>query len=479
MQQHGQSKRKRKLALFFTYGVMTTAVILISAVCIFLVLGYRLDLKNGDVEQGALLQFRSFPSGATIELDDEKLSFVTPGKRNVSVGQHTVSMARNGYEPWEKTFTVKASELRWLNYARLVPSTIQTESLKEFPLLTATLPSPDKKWLFVLQAADKPEFTLVDIRDDSKPVFSQLVLPAGSYQQKEGIPHQFSLVEWDFGARYMLIKHTVGDVTEYLTVDRTDIDNTVNISTKLGIDIEEVHFSGTSGAVFYALSDGTIRKLDSNAGTISQPVVKDVADFTLYKTNTISYVKQPLENRVGVGVVVDDKAVRVATYDATTPVYAGVSEYFNDYYFAIGRGTSVEVYKDPELSARKKIATIATASSVSWLRFNNSGRFVTAGTGSQYTSYDLETLEKFDVNLPGTSPEPTKPLQWLDDYYVTSSADSNLRITEFDGTNQHVIAAALPGYAVTLNDDGKFMYSVNRAPSGAYVLQSSTMTTER
>ena len=101
MQQHGKSPRKRKLALYFTYGVMTTAVVLISAVCIFLVLGYRFDLKNGDVEQGALLQLRSFPVGAAITLDNETLSFVTPGKRNVDVGEHTITMKLRGYHPCE------------------------------------------------------------------------------------------------------------------------------------------------------------------------------------------------------------------------------------------------------------------------------------------------------------------------------------------------------------------------------------------
>src|SRR5687767_1631392 len=145
MQQHAQSPKKRKVVLYFTYGVMTMAVAIISAVCIFLVLGYRFDFKNGDVEQGALLQFRSFPSGATINLNNETLSFVTPGKRNVDVGNHTVTMKLRGYHEWQKQFTVKASELRWLNYARLVPETLTTTNLKEFPAVAGMLPSPDKK----------------------------------------------------------------------------------------------------------------------------------------------------------------------------------------------------------------------------------------------------------------------------------------------------------------------------------------------
>lgn len=476
MQQHGQSPRKRKLILYFTYGVMTTAVALISAICIFLVLGYRLDLKNGDVEQGALLQFRSFPSGATVTLDRETLPFVTPGKRNVDAGEHSVTMQRDGYKTWEKTFRVKASELRWLNYARLVPETIRTTTTKEFATLVGALPSPDKKWLLIQQAADKAEFTLVDIRDDEKPVFSQLVLPTNSYTQRDGQPHQFSLEEWDFGARYVLVKHVTGDVTEYLRIDRTDVDNTVNVSSKLGVNIQDMHFSGTSGSVFYALENGSVRRLDSGAGTISQPLVKDVASFDLYKTTTISYVKRPIDNKVGVGVVVDGKAVRVATYDSTMPVYVDISEYFNDNYFAIGRGTSIEIYKDPELQRRNKVVSFATSSAINWMQFNNSGRFVTAGTGSQFASYDIETSQKADVNMPGSAPDPAKPLQWLDDYYLVSAADNDLRITEFDGGNQHVITAALPGYPVTLNDDGKLLYSFGKAQSGAFVLQASQMT---
>lgn len=479
MQQHGQSPRKRKLVLYFTYGVMTTAVAMISAICIFLVLGYRLDLKSGDVEQGALLQFRSFPSAATITLDKETLSFVTPGKRNVEAGDHRVTMQRDGYKTWEKSFSVKASELRWLNYARLVPETVRTDPLKEFPSVVDSLPSPDKKWILIQQQADKPEFTLVDIRDEDKPVFSQLVLPSSSFTQKEGQAHQFSIEEWDFGARYVLIKHTQGADTEFLRLDRTDVDNTVNLSSKLGINISDIHFSGTSGSVFYALENGSVRRLDSGAGTLSQPLVKDVATFDLYKSSTISYVKKPIENKVGVGVVVDGKATRVATYDLTMPVHTDVAEYFNDHYLAIGRGTSVQIYKDPETTKRSKIVSIATSSAIDWLRFSNNGRFVTAGTGSQFTSYDLETSLKADVNFPGNAPDASKPLQWLDDYYLVSSADNDLRITEFDGANQHVITAALPGHAVTLNENGKLLYSIGRTQSGGFVLQASQMTIER
>lgn len=479
MQQHGQSTKKRKLVLYFTYGVMTMAVALISAVCIFLVLGYRFDFKNGDVEQGALLQFRSFPSGATINFDKETLSFVTPGKRNVALGQHNVTMELDGYKTWEKTFSVKASELRWLNYARLIPEDIKTTNVKEFPAVSGLLPSPDKKWMILSPVADKAEFTLVDIRDEDKPAFASLNLSASSYTQKEGQPHKFTIVEWDFGARYVLVKHEIGEVSEYLRIDRTDADNTVNISNELGLKLSDIHFSGTSGSVFYALENGAIRRLDSNAGTISQPIVRDVAAFEVFKTETLSYVKQPINDRVGVGVVVNGKASRVATYDNTLPILVDVNEYFNDYYFAIARGTQVELFKNPESRNREKLKTTTSPTALAWVQFSNSGRFIVAGNGSQFTTYDIETNVTSDVNLPGTAANPAKPLQWLDDYYMVSTADNSLRITEFDGANQHVITSSVSGFPVTLNENGKLIYSLGKTQSGAFVLQSSRMTIEK
>ena len=477
MQQHGQSPRKRKLRLYFTYGVMTMTVVVISLICILLVLGYRFNFKSGDVQQGALLQFMSFPENASITLDNKVLSFQTPGKQNVDTGKHTVSMELSGYQIWRKSFSVKASELRWLNYARMVPTDIKTTSVKEFPSIVDSLPSPDRKWYMLHTTADTPTFTLADLRDDKKPVLSDFTLPATTYAQKEGATSTFSLVEWDFGARYVLIKHVLGDTTEYIRADRTDPTNTVDISTKLGVSLKDIHFSGTSGNVFYGLEQsGSIRKLDINAGTISQPVLENVTTFQLFKDSTMAYVLNSKDSKIGVGIIVNGKASRVQTYADDMPVFVDTNEYFNDSYMAIGRGNSIVVYKNPETTDRIKVATVSAPTTISWLRFNSSGRFVLAGSGSQYSTYDLETSEKYDVNLPGTAADPTKPLQWLDDFYLISSSDNSLRITEFDGSNQHVITSTVAGLPATLSDDGKFFYSIGRTQSGAYTLQSSAMT---
>jgi len=478
MYQHSISPRRRKLVLFFTYGVMTAAVIAISAVCLLLVLGYRFNFVDQTVAQGGLLQFRSVPESAKITLDGQELSFATPGKRNVDVGTHEVRMHRDGYREWAKTVTVKAGELRWLNYARLIPKNLTTSTVQELQTLADERPSPDRKWIALLLAADKPELTMADIRAD-KVVFTSLVLPASSYTTVEGQPHQFSIVEWDFGSRYLLLKHVVADKTEFIRVDRTDPVATQNLTTLFSVALSDVHFSGTSGNVFYGLETTNVRKLDSGAGTISQPLIKDVAKFTLYKTDTIAFTTHT-GRTIGAGLYVNQKAYIVRSYDDTIPVLTDVTSYFSKNYLAVSRGTKVEVIKDPELSKGSSAATpkFSLPAGVQWLRFGASGRFVAAGNGTQYALLDIETGEKFTVNLPGTAADPAKPLQWLDDYSLVSSADKDLRITEFDGGNQQVIIDAEPGFAVTLNDDAKLLYSIARTQSGSYGLQATKLRVE-
>lgn len=480
MQDHSLNQKRKQLAIrYFTYGVMSLAVVVISALCIFLALGYGFDFKQNAVVQRALVQFRSFPANARITFDNKELSFNTPGKANIDVGQHTTIMKLDGYRDWSKTLTLDAGELRWLNYARLVPKTVTTTNVKDFAVVSSNIPSPDRKWMAIYNESEKPEFVIADLRDSDKVVYTTVTLPLNSYTSIVGQPHHFSFVEWDFGARFLLVKHTVADKTEFIRVDRAGQVPPVNISTKLTIAINDIHFSGTSGNVFYAKDASDLRKLDISAGTISAPIASQVNSFVLYKTDTLAYVSDKADVR-RVGVRIDDQnKVDLRHYDATQPVLTSISSYFSDTFVAIARGTSVEIIKNPfdQETANKARATMTLPVSASWLQISTSGRFVVAGTGTQFVAYDLETNEMFSVNLPGKSADNTKPLSWLDDYNMVSTADQNLRLSEFDGANQQIITDVAPGFLTTLSDDNKMLYSITKTTNG-YSLQASKMTIE-
>jgi len=476
MHQHG-SKRKKIALRFFSYGVMTLATIVISFICILLILGYQFDLQKGTVAQGALLQFRSFPSGATIKLDDRTLGFKTPGKENVDAGKHSVSMTRSGYREWSKDFAVKAGELRWLNYVRFIPNDITTSNVRSFDALTDSLPSPDRKWMLLYGAADKPSFTLADIRDAKNLRYQTFNLPESSYTTIEGQPHHFNLKEWDFGARYALIEHRTGPVVEFIRIDRTNPSNVRNISTQFNLPISDIHFSGTSGNLFFALVGSDIRRFDGGAGTVSEPLANYVTGFRLYKEDVIAYTTTK-DARSTVGVIVDGKATVVKAYDTSLAVMVDISEYFDHLYLAIARGTTIDIIKDPVEAASKtpkSLATVSLPEGIQWLRFGSSGRFIVGGNGNHFVTHDLEIVNTSTTALPGTSVNPAKPLQWLDDYYMVSDAEGSLRLSEFDGMNQNLITNVAPGFSVTLSDNGEYLYSIGKNASG-YTLQSSRMT---
>src|SRR5690606_33348605 len=130
------------------YAVSTLAVITIVTAAILFIQGYRLDSHHG-LEQGALLQFRSLPSGATITVDSKTIGSRTPAKYTVLSGKHAFIMERDGYKPWAKVLDIKAGTLTWLDYIRLIPTDIQVNTVKQYESIAAMKASPDRRFLLV------------------------------------------------------------------------------------------------------------------------------------------------------------------------------------------------------------------------------------------------------------------------------------------------------------------------------------------
>lgn len=478
---HHKKKRRRELILrVLTYILMTSTVLGLSAVCIFLVLGYSVDEKTGKAEQGGLIQYRSFPEGATITLDGSKQSTLTPFKTNTSAGYHSVAMKKDKYREWSKNTKLKAGELLWLN-ALLVPSSLTTDSIETFEALSSSVASPDKKWIAAVGLPSESTISLIDLRDEKKPKRTSLRVPESIVGEvKPG--DTFSVQEWDFGSRYLLVTHQSGDKVSWLRLDRTDEKNAKNITNDLGIPITDQHFAGTSGNVLYALTEGTLRKLDLGQNTISSPVASGVEKFELYKDNILAYVAKTETNlQAGYYREGQKKPTVVAAYDQSQPIDVAVSSYYDDAYYAITRGDSLKIIKSPDnTEARKTIASITAKQPLQWVYFSYNGQFVVAQTGSNLTSYNLERDESFNFTIPG-NPKYTSEdhLKWLDDFHLWSDQGGNLVIFEFDGANPETISAVAPGYSVSLSDNGKRLFSIGaQGDTTRRTLQSSVMVIE-
>lgn len=477
------SGRKAQLAVrFFTYGVMTVAVVGLTTLAVMFAMGYRFDKTRG-FEQGGLIQFISNPDSASVYVDNQKLDYKTPGRGTFDAGAHKVSMQLDGYKAWEKNVDLAAGQLLWLNYARLLPTTIKTAAVQSLENAVVSLQSPDHKWMLVQTHAGSAEFSLVDMNDPTKTKVTKVTIPDAQLAKKDGKLGQFQFVEWDTGSKHVLVVHTNGDVREFIRFSRSDPDKSINLSNLFRLSIADAHFSGGNADVIYAKTDDVLRKLDISASSASAALVSGVEKFGLYDGATLSYVATDSSDgapKKVVGIYDEGKAHVVRSYPADVDLQIAYSEYDHHSYLAINAGDGkVDLLRDPtgNSSGVSQFATFNFNKNVAWMKFNVSGRMIAVGNGSDFGTYDIE-LAKF--NEAKFSVDVKSPLQWLDDYYLWSDAGNVLHIVEFDGTNGGDIAKVETGHAINLSADGKKMFSfVRPAGSGSISLQASDMVVKK
>ena len=339
------AKRRKQVAMrFFTYGAMAVATVIGVIICIGWAMGYRFDLQNG-LSQVALLQFNSFPTGASVDVNEERLTARTPTRSNVKTGETTVRMTRNGYRDWRKTVSALPSTVRWLDYVRLVPQNVRTESVHTFANVDDMLESPDRKWAIVLTDDASGAMTLINMGNPEKLEYDDIKLDAD--QVSADGKQEYKILEWDSASRYILIEHRYGDdQVEHLEYDRQDKE-TRNLTRDFGMELTDPHFSGTNGDVIFALTGTDLRKIDYANKSISAPLASNVTDYVLYNNSRIAFVTRTESNdkvTQTVSIYDDGNVVEIKKYDDDDGLAIDFSRVNDVDYLAVARGETVAIY---------------------------------------------------------------------------------------------------------------------------------------
>lgn len=484
---HSPSKRKQITTRILISTLMTLSVVLLVVILISIILGYQFNAKDGRIEQTGLVQFEATPNGATVEVDGKTLSSKTTVKTTVSPGLHEFVMWREGYETWRKQLAIQPGTLTALTYTRLIPKNRPVKEVLSFKELSSSLASPSGRSMLLQMSPSSPNFTFVDLQNEQSIKQRTLEIPAATYSEAttQDVSHSFRLVEWDQGARYVLLAHTYNSTTEWLVLDTEDAGRTTNVTKSLNIAIEDAHLSGTSGSQLYALAAGDVRKIDVAGGTISRPLASEAASFSLYGTDIVAYVSRPTaETKQSVGIVREgDKKphiLRTVTVAADSPVRIATSRYFNEDYVAISVGNKVDILSgtypsstDESNDSLKQFDSYTFSQPVQRLDISRNGRFVTTQAADRFASYDLERKTISDeATLAGTGATPK--LRHLDNFYVWSDRSGQLVLREYDGTNEHAMGAVAPGFDATFSQNDKYLYSIGKTDEG-YQLQRVQM----
>lgn len=477
------SKSRQPLVRAAIYSAMTVAVIIIVTILMFVVLGYQFNERDGRIEQGGLLQFASVPTGATVTLDNNRLSPHTNSKSNVAVGSHSVSFDRDGYRTWKKTISVSAGQIGWLSYARLIPSKIEPTGIRSFANLSGALASPKQNYMILHELADQPSFVLANIQGDTVS-YDTLTLPAAGYTAPgAGKTQSFILDSWSENEAAILVKHVYDDTKEeWLLLDRNSPDRSINISTTFAIQPSKIIFAGKGDRLLFAQTDDIVRRINLDEQTLSRPLASKVTYFTSYDDKTIAYaIAANSEQRRSVGYAAIDvsEPVILATYpDDGQPLYVTMSTYFSKRFVVVLHGQTLDVTAGTlptktDKGSMKRIITLTVPTGATNLSLEHNSRFAVMQLADGYATYDIE-LNKFDSTKWAVQPTVSRPLQWLDEYMLWSDTGGQLRLYEFDGANQQNIMPVTEGFAVSVGPNNKYIYGILKTDKG-FELQRAQM----
>ncbi|MDR2524321.1 MAG: PEGA domain-containing protein [Candidatus Nomurabacteria bacterium] len=454
--------RKRFITRVVTYFIMATAVIIGLAGTIVWLLGYRFDVQEARVERSSLLQFQTFPAGAKIAVNDVELGFTTPGRYDESKpGANTVKFWLDGYHDWVKTINLRATEVRWLNYTRLVPKDLRTDKVATFGGYHQSQVSPNGQWILLHETPSARDFKIIDISDPRNTRQVDLTLPEAILPLGEGETETFEIVEWDTSSNFVLIRRAVGERTEILRVDRRDDKNSLNLTRDFNLDMAQPHFLNGDNGVVFALVGTDIRRFEIGSKSVSAPLVSGVTGYDIYGDGKLAYVAEIRKNdqvTQEVGVHFRDKKYVVANYDEVRPTRASFTHHYRTDYLAIARGNELSVIPHPlDNRGEDDVAdttTVTLEAGADYLMHNGSGRFLVAGRGEAVATYDLETGEMFSFTLPGLTVRP----RWIDDYHLNYVRDGRLVMTEFDGANSQTLVETGAGGVFSTNNEYLFTF---------------------
>lgn len=435
---HRFNTRKQLIKRLIAYFFMVSAIVIGVAGATVWIMGYRFDVDQQSVERISLVQFQTSPSGAQIYVNGNRMNFQTPGRSdNMRPGANTIEYKLDDYRDWSKTVNLKPAEVRWLNYARLVPNEIKSTPVAEFTGYHQALASPNGNWILLHQSPDDRLFKLIDISDPQNVRTTDFRIPDDALPG--GGAETFQIIEWDSSSNYILLGREIDGQREIIRLDRRTPASSTNLTKLFGVMINTPHFLNNDNNIVFGLTDNNhLRRFEINSKTVSAPLVEGILNYSIYGDGKLGYSAIDRDGKQIAGIYYRDKNYVLKTYDEVQPTIVNFVHYYRTDYLAIARGVSMTIIENPLADSPASEILVDVPAGADWLTHNGSSRFIVVGRGDQLVSYDLETNEAFNFALTGLA---TKP-HWIDDYHLRFMVDGNLAMIEFDGANQETLLRA-------------------------------------
>lgn len=430
-------KHLQTVRLIVTEIIMAVAAVLTVVLLTFIAMGYNVN-KDGELGQSGLVQIKSFPSGATVNVDGEDLLGHTSMSRMLAAGDHRIVLSKDKYDTWAKDIKIESGRLIKLEYPRLFLKERKSEKIIDYKAQVAFfVPAPSRESVLVIDEG-ATKWDLYDMRGSNA---NKTVLDFSEFLKDAKI---LSLT-WDKNSDSLLAGVSRNDKTEWLLLDVQEPSQSVNLSKEFDLEFSTVEFASDNGDALLALENNNLRVISLRDKTVSQVIASDIVEFSSFDDNLVyltskNEVKVHQENK-------DDELL--AKYSKDKQIKIATFEYLDQAYVYVVVDGDAFVYKDDkELVKEEKIGFLPDT-----LKVYAEGELVMAKKDTNVAMFDAEQmlLSKYEL-------ENARAFI-LDGYMMGTNVEGKLVVQDFDGTNKRTITTASGPAFITKNN--KWLYYLN------------------
>jgi hypothetical protein len=216
-----------------------------------------------------------------------------------------------------------------------------------------------------------------------------------------------------------------------------------------------------------------VRLLDAGSKTASTVLGEDIKSFYVMGGNSLltkSLVEYNGAQTIALQTKTPDKAAKVKTYKDGKPTFMAAGEYFRASYLELVHGQQLLVYEGNYPApgsqfAMRRIVNRKVGFLPRGIKLNSDNRLIEVlGDGEVY-NYDLENQVGRRFKIEGTD------FKWLNEYLIYTTAQGQLKVYDFDGSNMRTITDVVAGFDVALSKDSKRIYKVNGNSADGFRLQ--------
>ncbi|MEX1995519.1 MAG: PEGA domain-containing protein [Candidatus Saccharimonadales bacterium] len=449
-----RKKRTHRIRLMIGYALMATVIGLGTIVLGYAADGFGINTKTGEIVQNGLLFVGSEPGGAKIYLNGIDQDRTTSARLILQTGDYTLSLQKDGYRQWEKTFHLNERSVARYVYPFLFPIEPVTTAVKHYPTLPLLIAqSPDRRWLFVQQpsVANRANLHLYDTRALDRAAVT-VTLPAGLLSSLDSAGSALKEVSWTSNSDFMLLEHKYKGGKEFIVVNRSQPGRSFNVNKLFKVAADKVTFRDAKIDQLYIFDKDklSLQVGDTRNNQLSQPILTGVVAFNNYDQNLVSYITATGagEGQVNVRIWDGDQSYTLSSLPLSNTYLLDAASYQDNWYYIAGSSAAqqLNIYKNPLNSLKGRPG--AKASPMLALRnpgatqaeFSINSRVIGVQGGQTFSSYDLETQGSYQFKVKFRL---SGLLKWMDGHRWVGQAGKSIYVIDYDGTNPQELGPSL------------------------------------